>query len=276
VQARGVDGLIIAAMLSGIVMAGVGYLCLGSIIKFMPYPVTVGFTAGVAIVIFASQIKDLLGLTLSGREPGALVPKLAALMQVLPTVRMSAVAAGLLTFAIIGLCRRFRPHWPGMLIAVVAVSALGYTLGMPLDTIGSRFGGIPQTLQAPSLPAISFDSIAAVVPAALSFALLGSIESLLSATVADSMTGARHRSNAELVAQGLANIGSALFGGFYVTGVTQAVSPRIDDPWHPSAPGAVPVGYRSGNRICPQETRSLIRRRLGGHAAMQRDAACKF
>jgi sulfate permease, SulP family len=227
VQAHGVDGLIIATMLSGIVMAGVGYLRLGSIIKFMPYPVTVGFTSGVAVVIFASQIKDLLRLTLSGREPGALVPELAALMQALPTVRMSAVAAGLLTLAIIGLCRRFQPHWPGMLIAVVAVSALGYALGMPLDTIGSRFGGVPQTLPAPSLPAISFDSIAAVVPAALSFALLGSIESHLSATVADSMTGARHRSNAELVAQGLANIGSALFGGFCVTGTIARTAASI-------------------------------------------------
>ncbi len=214
-------------MLSGIVMASVGYLRLGSVIKFTPYPVTVGFTVGVAVVIFASQIKDLVGLTLSAQEPGALVPKLAALMQALPTVRVSAAAAGLLTIAIIGLCRRFRPHWPGMLIAVVAVSALGYALGMPLDTIGLRFGGIPQTLPVPSLPAISFDSIAAVVPAALSFALLGSIESLLSATVADSMTGARHRSNTELVAQGLANIGSALFGGFCVTGTIARTAANI-------------------------------------------------
>jgi MFS superfamily sulfate permease-like transporter len=138
-------------------------------------------------VILTSQIKDLLGMSLSVPEPGGLVPKVTALMQALPSVRLPAVATGVLTIAIVGLCRRFRPHWPGMLMAVVVVSFLGFALNMPVDTIGSRFGGIPQTLPVPSLPLMSFDLKAGVLPAALSFALLGSIESLLSATVADSM-----------------------------------------------------------------------------------------
>jgi sulfate permease, SulP family len=162
VQAHGVDGLITATMLSGAIMASVGYLRLGTIIKFMPYPVMVGFTSGVAIVIFTSQIKDLLGMSLSVPEPGALVPKLAALVQALSSVRLPAVATSVLTIAIVGLCRRFRPHWPGMLIAVVVVSFLSFALNMPVDTIGSRFGGIPQTLPVPSLPLMSFDLIAGV------------------------------------------------------------------------------------------------------------------
>jgi len=144
VQAHGASGLTTATLLSGVIMASAGYLGLGGVIKFMPFPVTVGFTAGVAIVIFTSQIKDLLGLSLSAPEPGALVPKLAALMQALPTIRMPTLATGAMTIAIVGLCRRFRPHWPGMLIAVVTVSALSFALHVPLDTIGSRFGGIPQ------------------------------------------------------------------------------------------------------------------------------------
>ena len=119
----------------------------------------------------------------------------------------------LVTIAIIALGRRFKPHWPGMLIAVTLALIVGVAFHMPVETIGTRFGGIPQTLPLPSLPHISVPLILALFPSALSFALLGSIESLLSATVADSMTGARHRSNAELVAQGIANIGSAFFGG---------------------------------------------------------------
>jgi SulP family sulfate permease len=140
---------------------------------------------------------------------------------------VAAAAISVITIAVIALCRRFQPRWPGMLIAITLAAILGLAFHMPIETIGSRFGGIPQTLPAPSLPHVSFDLIFAVFPAALSFALLGSIESLLSATVADSMTGARHRSNAELVAQGLANIGSALFGGICVTGAIARTATNI-------------------------------------------------
>ncbi|MBO0734021.1 MAG: STAS domain-containing protein, partial [Methylocapsa sp.] len=227
VQAHGVDGLIMAAALAGAIMIAAGCLRAGSIIKFMPFPVTVGFTAAIAIIIFTSQIKDLLGLTLNGPEPGPLLAKIVALHQALPSLGMPSVAASGLTIAIIVVCRKFRPQWPAMLVAVALVSVLVQAVHMPLETIGSRFGGIPQALPAPAIPHLSLDLIVAVFPAALSFALLGSIESLLSATVADSMTGGRHRSNAELVAQGAANIFSALFGGICVTGTIARTAANV-------------------------------------------------
>jgi sulfate permease, SulP family len=227
VQQHGVEGLLAATMLSGIILASMGFLRLGTFVKFIPYPVTVGFTAGISVIIFSSQIKDLFGLTLAGPEPGPLLPKLAALQQALPSFSAPAWVISVLTIAIIAFCRRVRPHWPGKLIAVVLASIVGGVFHMPVETIGSRFGGIPQGLPVPGLPHLSIELILAVFPAAVSFALLGSIESLLSATVADSMTGARHRSNAELVAQGFANIGSALFGGICVTGAIARTATNI-------------------------------------------------
>jgi sulfate permease, SulP family len=226
VERHGVDGLILATMLSGLILLAVGFLRLGTFIKYIPYPVTVGFTSGIAVVIFASQIKELLGLTLTGKEPGAFIPKLQALAGAL-SVNMSAIAVTVLTIgAIIGV-RRFRPHWPVFVIAIGLAAVLAWLLGLPVDTIGTRFGGIPQSLPAPHLPALSLDKVSAVLPAALSFALLGSIESLLSAVVADSMTGRRHRSNAELVAQGAANIASSLFGGICVTGTIARTATNV-------------------------------------------------
>ncbi|MGH6760509.1 MAG: SulP family inorganic anion transporter [Phyllobacterium sp.] len=227
VAVHGVDGLILATMLSGLMLMAIGFLQLGTFIKYIPYPVTIGFTSGIAVIIFASQIKDLLGLTLAGPEPSPLVSKLTALFDALPTVSLAAVLISALTIAIIILCRRYRPHWPGLLIAVTVASLGAWVLGLPVETIGTRFGGIPQTLPAPQLPVLSIEKIIAVLPAAISFTLLGSIESLLSAVVADSMTGRRHRSNAELVAQGAANIGSALFGGMCVTGTIARTATNI-------------------------------------------------
>ena len=217
VQLHGVDGLILATFISGLILAVVGLLQLGTYIKYIPFPVTVGFTAGIAVIIFASQIKELLGLTLN-REPGSLIEKLPALARALPTVNPSAVGIALLTIATTLLLRRYRPHWPGMLISVTVSALAAALLALPVETIGSRFGGIPSTLPYPHLPAWSLEKVQAVLPAAFSFALLGGIESLLSAVVADSMSGGRHRSNCELVAQGVANVASSLFGGFCVTG----------------------------------------------------------
>lgn len=227
VQQHGLDGLILATLLSGLVLLAAGFLQLGTFIKYIPYPVTVGFTAGIAVIIFASQIKELLGLTLPGPEPGPLVPKLMALGQALPTASMTAILVAGVTIAVILLTRRYRPLWPAMLIAVTFASFAAWLLGLPVETIGTRFGGIPQSLPAPHLPPVSLAKIVDVLPAALSFALLGSIESLLCAVVADSMTGRRHRSNCELVAQGVANIGSALFGGICVTGTIARTATNI-------------------------------------------------
>ena len=218
VTRHGIDGLVLATMIAGMILIAIGYLRLGTYIKFIPYPVTVGFTSGIAVIIFASQLHDLFGLTLSDKEPGDLIPKLLALANALPTVNPTAVAVAVASIALIQGLKTLRPTWPGMLIAVVVTAAATALLSLPLETIGTRFGGIPRTLPVPALPDISLAKLQAVLPDAISFALLGAIESLLSAVVADGMTGRRHRSNCELVGQGFANIGSALFGGICVTG----------------------------------------------------------
>ena len=227
VQLHGVDGLILATFLSGFILLAIGFLRLGAFIKYVPYPETVGFTSGIAVIILASQLKELLGLTLPGEEPGPFLAKLQALGQALPTVSVSAVAIALAAIAAIVAMRRFRPHWPAFLIAVGLTAILAWLFGLPVETIGTRFGGIPQSLPAPRLPPLSIDKVMEMLPTALSFALLGSIESLLSAVVPDSMTGRRHRSNAELVAQGAANVASALFGGICVTGTIARTATNV-------------------------------------------------
>jgi SulP family sulfate permease len=227
VQQHGLDGLLLATFLSGLILLAIGLLRLGTFIKYIPYPVTVGFTAGIAIIIFASQVKDLLGLTLRTQEPGPIVAKVIVLAHALPTLNIAAPSLAVATIAIILALRRFRPHWPGLLIAVAFASLAGWIFGLPVETIGTRFGGIPHALPAPVLPPFSIDKVSAVLPSALSFALLGGIESLLSAVVADSMSGRRHRSNCELAAQGVANMASCLFGGICVTGTIARTATNV-------------------------------------------------
>ncbi len=226
VAQHGMEGLILATFLSGLMMAAVGFLRLGTFIKFIPFPVTVGFTAGIAVIIFASQVKELFGLTLE-HEPGELLEKIPALWESRSSLTPAALSVSVATVVVILGLRRWRPLWPGMLIAVGLAAAATALLALPVQTIGTRFGGIPSSLPAPSLPSLSMDSILAVLPAAISFTLLGAIESLLSAVVADGMTGRRHRSNCELVAQGVANIGSSLFGGFCVTGTIARTATNV-------------------------------------------------
>ena len=227
VHSHGLDGLLLATTLSGVFMLTAGYMRLGTYIKFIPYPVTIGFTAGIAVIIFASQIKELFGLRLSGAEPGELLAKLAALTAAAPTFNFSTLAVAILTIGTILALKRLRPGWPGMLLAVAAASLVAAVFSLPVDTIGTRFGGIPRGLPLPSIPAMSNELLLAVLPNAVAFALLGSIESLLSAVVADGMTGRRHRSNCELVAQGLANIASALFGGICATGTIARTATNV-------------------------------------------------
>lgn len=225
VTAIGLQGLILATILSGLILIAAGLLRLGTYIRYIPYPVTVGFTAGIAVIIFASQLREMFGLTLPGGEPGEIIAKVEALWSARGTVTWAAVGVAALTAAVILGLRRVRPHWPGMLIAVAMASALVAALGLPVATIGSRFGELPQMLPVPALPDLALWR--AALPWAASFALLGAIESLLSAVVADGMSGARHRSNAELVAQGVANIGSGLFGGFCVTGTIARTATNV-------------------------------------------------
>lgn len=223
----GIDGLILTVLLSGAMLTLMGVFRLGSLIRYIPHAVTVGFTSGIGVTILASQLKDLAGLKLPGPEPGPVLPKLLALGQALPTFNLVAVTVGVgVAIAILGL-RRFRPSWPGMLFAVVASTVASSLLHLPIETIGSRFGGIPHGLPTPNLPTITLDRVFAVLPVALSFTLLGSLESLLSAKVADGMTGRVHRSNMELVAQGIANMATALFGGISVTGTIARTATNI-------------------------------------------------
>jgi SulP family sulfate permease len=227
VERHGVDGVILATMMAGVFLIAAGYLRLGTYIKFIPYPVTVGFTAGIAVIIFASQLRDLFGITLSAREPGELIPKLQALAGGLHTVNVWAVAIAAISIGIMVGLHRLRPTWPGILIAVVIAALATWALSLPVETIGTRFGGIPRELPWPALPAFTLEKARSVLPDAIAFALLGAIESLLSAVVADGMTGRRHRSNCELVAQGFANIGSALFGGICCTGLIARTATNI-------------------------------------------------
>jgi SulP family sulfate permease len=227
VQTHGLDGLILATMISGIMLAVLGYARLGTFVKFIPYPVTVGFTAGIAVIILASQISALLGVSFTGAEPGEFVPKLLALAKAAPTANPATMFVSLLTIASIVVLKRHRPTWPGMLIAVLLASIAASVTGLDVATIGTAFGGIPRTLPAPALPSFSLEKAVSILPSAISFTLLGAIESLLSAVVADGMTGRRHRSNCELVAQGFANIGSALFGGFCVTGTIARTATNV-------------------------------------------------
>ena len=243
VDRHGSDGVVLATMMAGIFLAVAGLLRLGTFIKFIPYPVTVGFTAGIAVIIFASQLKDLLGLKLDGKEPAAFVAKLEALARSLDTISPAAVALSLMTIGLIVGIKKLKPHWPGMLIAVVVAAVATYALALPVETIGSRFGGIPSLLPSPHLPAFSLEKVQAVLPDAVAFALLGAIESLLSAVVADGMTGRRHRSNCELLAQGAANVGASLFGGLPATGTIARTATNVRAGAHGPVAGMMHAAF---------------------------------
>ena len=223
----GLEGLLLTVLLSGMMLTVIGLCRFGTVIRYIPHSVTVGFTCGIAITILASQLKDLAGLTLPGAEPGPLLPKLATLGQALPTMSPAAFAIGAGSAAIIFAIQRWRPNWPGMLIAVTCAALAALLFHLPIETIGSHFGGIPQGLPTPHLPPLSGPLILQVLPSALSFTLLGGVESLLSAKVADGMIGRKHRYNMELVAQGIANVASALFGGISVTGTIARTATNI-------------------------------------------------
>ncbi|MBZ9996423.1 SulP family inorganic anion transporter [Mesorhizobium sp. BH1-1-4] len=235
----GVDGLLLATMMAGVFLLAIGYLRLGTYIKFIPYPVTVGFTAGIAVIIFCGQIVELFGLTMPVREPGPFVPKLIALGEASGTINLAATSVAVLTMATIVFLKRWRPKWPSMLIAIGLASIVVALFALPAATIGTRYGGIPRSLQWPGLPPVSVDRMIEVLPDAVAFALLGAIESLLSAVVADGMTGRRHRSNCELVAQGFANIASALFGGICATGTIARTATNVRAGAHGPVSGMV-------------------------------------
>lgn len=232
VAAHGIAGMMLATMMAGVMMMAVGLLRLGSYIKFIPYPVTVGFTAGIGVIIFASQIKDLLGLTLTVPEPGPILEKLAVIGDSLGTANPVTMALAASTIVMILGIKKLAPKLPNLLIAVAVATAVSTFLGLDTPTIVSTFGAVPSMLPAPSLPPITWELVLAVFPNAIAFTLLGSIEALLSAVVADGMSGQRHNSNMELVAQGLANLASGLFGGMVATGTIARTATNVRSNAH--------------------------------------------
>jgi len=223
----GMEGLLVTVLLSGLMLSVLGLMRLGQLVRFVPHAVTVGFTGGIAVTILASQLKDLGGLSLKGAEPGALVEKLAALAGALSSFSLATFATGVGVAAVIFALRRFRPSWPGMLIAVALASVAVFLLHVPVETVGGRFGAISGGLPPPRTPQMSPALVLQMLPSALTFTLLGAVESLLSAKVADGMTGRRHRYNMELIAQGVANVASAIFGGLSVTGTIARTATNI-------------------------------------------------
>jgi len=214
---HGYDGLIIATFMAGIMLMFMGFFRLGNIIKFIPYPVTVGFTTGIALIIFTTQIKDFFGLNIE-KMPADFVEQVKVYASSMTDISWISFALGVLGILIIIAFKRFYPKIPGPIVVIIALSLIVYIFGLPVETIGSRFHEIPSMLPSPSLPAFSLEKIRLVFPDAVTIAILGAIESLLSAVVADGMTGDRHHSNKELVAQGFANIVSVIFGGIAATG----------------------------------------------------------
>jgi SulP family sulfate permease len=231
VHTHGYDGMLTATFLAGFVLVAAGLLRLGTYIKYVPGPVILGFTSGLGVVIALGQVKDFLGF--NGEVPADFFEKLEALWAIRQTLNPSALLIGLGTLLALVVVRARYPRWPALLIAVVAAS--GWAWELPIETIGTRFGGIPTSLPAPALPDLSWSKTVAVLPSALTIAFLVGVESLLSAVAADTMAGSRHRSNAEIVAQGVANIASPLFGGLPATGVIARTGTNI------TAGGKTPV-----------------------------------
>ena len=213
----GHDGLVIATLMAAVMLVLAGLLRLGTLIKYMPQPVITGFTAGIAVSIFTSQVKDALGLDID-RLPAEFLARWQAYVAHAGSFSLAAAGVALATLALLVALRRWRPKWPGFLIAVVAASLGVLAFNVPVDTIATRFGGIPTALPSFHLPQFELARIPELLPAAFTIAFLAGVESLLSAVVADGMIGGRHRSNGELVAQGVANAASAMVGGLPATG----------------------------------------------------------
>lgn len=226
ISKHGYDGLLMATLMAGLILIIAGLARIGTLIKYIPDPVTTGFTSGIAVVIMASQIPDLLGLTAPG-VPAEFIPKLRALWAARETLSLPAVGLSAACVAAILLLRRHAPRVPGFLVATVAAAVVVALAGLPVETLGSRFGDISARLPAPDLSFWTWGKAADVLPSALAIALLAGVESLLSAVVADQMTGRRHRSNMELTAQGVANVASAAMGGLPATGAIARTATSI-------------------------------------------------
>ncbi|MEO6878981.1 MAG: SulP family inorganic anion transporter [Gemmatimonadaceae bacterium] len=226
VQKFGIDGLIVATMMAGVILVILGVTRLGSVIKFIPHPVIIGFTSGIAVIIFSGEIRDLAGLRM-GNVPADFIPKIAALAEHLGAFNPYAIGLSALTLGIILVWPAVSRRVPGMFVALIVVTVVARWLHLPVETIGSRFGAINAALPHPIMPHLSFEQVRGLVAPAFTIAMLGAIESLLSAVVSDGMIGSRHRSNMELVAQGIANIVTPLFGGIPATGAIARTATNV-------------------------------------------------
>lgn len=223
---HGYDGLVIATFMAGLILIGAGLVKAGNLISYVPESVVHGFTIGIAIIIATSQLGDFLGLTVA-EMPADFLEKLPALWAARDTLNIAAMLLALATMVLIVLFRRIAPKLPGLVVAVAITSAAVFILNLPADTILSRFGALPSELPMPRIPDLSLARLVELLPSAIVIAFLAGVESLLSALVADKMIGSRHRSNAEVLAQGIANVGSALFGGLPATGAIARTATNI-------------------------------------------------
>ncbi len=231
--ALGLPGLMIATMLAGVFLVLLGVCRLGTIIKFIPYPIVVGFTSGIAVTIFTTQIKDLLGLTIEGKLPGDFIEKWGVYLQHLDTIDLTATAIGLLSIAVISITPKVSKKIPGSLVAIIVMTVAAYFINISgathVTTIGDQFGEIKATIPSLQVPTITWEGLKGLFPTAMVIAVLGAIESLLSATVADGVCGDHHNSNQELIGQGVANLCTPLFGGIPCTGAIARTMTNINN-----------------------------------------------
>ncbi|WP_372603560.1 SulP family inorganic anion transporter [Actibacterium sp.] len=222
----GYDGLVLATFMAGLILILAGALRVGNLIAYVPEAVVDGFTMGIAIIIATSQLSDFLGLH-PGAVPADFLHKLPVLWGARDSLNLGAVLIGLVTMVLIVFLRRLAPRWPGLIVAVLAASALALLPGLNADTIGSRFGALPTSLPIPHLPELSVERMVDLLPSAFVIAFLAGVESLLSAMVADRMIGGKHRPGAEVTAQGVANLASSLFGGMPATGAIARTATNV-------------------------------------------------
>lgn len=226
IEKHGIEGLIIATMMAGVILIILGLARMGSIIKFIPHPITIGFTSGIAITLLSTQVKDFLGLSIES-VPAEFIPKWQTYFQHFNTINMPTLLVGLISLGIMILWPKVNKTIPGSLIALVIATAAVSLFKLPVETIGSRYSNISSSIPMPSISLVSFSTIQELIGPAFTIAILAAIESLLSAVVADGMIGGKHDSNMELVAQGVGNIVSALFGGIPATGAIARTAANV-------------------------------------------------
>ncbi|MCB0666417.1 MAG: SulP family inorganic anion transporter [Saprospiraceae bacterium] len=226
VQEFGIEGLTIATIMAGFLIIGLGLAKLGNYLRFVPYPLIIGFTSGIAVIIFSSQLRDLFGLPIESL-PADFIQKWSLYVHYIDRINWISLAVGIFTIVLVLLFPRISKKIPGSIVAIVLTTVAVFWFNLPVETIESKFGALPTSFDRPSIPMVNLEKIQQLIQPAIAIALLGSIESLLSAVVADGMIGGRHRSNMELIAQGTANIFSGLFGGIPATGAIARTATNI-------------------------------------------------